>query len=93
MTDAEAEAVLLALGGVLRWADGILDDIEARTDKGDYSITRQTRRHVSGTYHAYNVRWCDWDAEKWEEGDHLMFTSEKSAKAACERHYLTGKWE
>lgn len=91
MTDAEAEAVLRALGG-WKWHEGEEPDhfFGRQGETGRlYMVARPT---PSGRWEA-DALYLAGETIPAGENVGTDFATSEEAKAACERHHATGKWE
>lgn len=84
LTEDEAENALLAMGPQLEWKHSAAG----------------TFYHATIRHHAYDVWTADtrygWIANFFINGGHIetkAFIHVATAKAACERHHATGKWD
>ncbi len=87
MDDAEAEAVLLALGPRLEWEwnfHGYSDCLGTSTHKGIYMISTDGQ---------HNPIRCRFKGNPDEGAIFYTAVTNELAKAACERHLAMGKWE
>ena len=85
LTEEDAEAVLLAVADLLVWRDGN-DFSVARTDRDNfYAALKRT----SSIMEEWTAELCT-SNKRFQAG---ISDSRDAAKAACERHHATGKWE
>ncbi len=90
MENAEAEAVLLALGPQLTWREPKPGSWWGESDGVRYEVfTGDTGRTIA---------LCDTGATgivyyRHKETGRIVTGTPSSLRAACERHYATGKWE
>lgn len=87
-TASDAEAALLALGPRLAWKEyshGL--SLAQVQDSGYYGVHRPVA--ISGD----DKEWLAEFHNRGESYTRCTFSSNGAAKAACERHYATGKWE
>ena len=89
MTDAEAEATLLALGPRLTWRFVAMED--------SYVDSWYAVIPTGGYYETYRYPWKEMitcraiDRDDKDNEYHLACTIE-AAKLACERHFAIGEW-
>lgn len=92
LTDAEAEAVLRALGPQLEWEHPMGRAEEwHRADPPNGAVYTAESIIAPDGEHYMTTFWQDGKSEFGAEV--RMFKTIDAAKAACERHYATGKWE
>lgn len=96
MDDAEAEAVLLALGPKLTWQEeprkGREPDLFAVPNRDHSYMVQRTRKWWSPLRVMYKAQFIE-SADCSEQCCPKAFSLQAAAKAACERHFATGKWE
>jgi hypothetical protein len=87
-TDREAEAALLALGSQLEWTTDLAGRCIGKCGdgRGANSYTIEPPAPRSPFYQA-SMTWDSWGFAP------NPFNTIIAAKAACERHYATGKWD
>ena len=83
----DAEAVLLALGSRLEWSDFILSSQRIGW-WGQHDGTTYVIKIKKGKFFCTRLT-----SASRTENNLPVFKTVPAAKAACERHYATGKWE